>query len=128
MKEPTTVKPEKATARKALRRFTHNPLSIAGLVLVLILTVSAILAPLLAPHDPAKQTLLDKRSTPFGKYLLGADQFGRDILSRLIYGARASLFVAFFSVLIALTGGIVIGTICGYWGGLADAVLMRVMI
>jgi peptide/nickel transport system permease protein len=127
MKEPTTVKPEKAIARKALRRFTHNPLSIAGLVLVLILTVSAILAPLLAPHDPAKQTLLDKRSTPFGKYLLGADQFGRDILSRLIYGARASLFVAFFSVLIALTGGIVIGTICGYWGGLADAVLMRVM-
>jgi len=127
MKEPTTVKPEKTTAHKALRRFTHNPLSIAGFVLVLILTVAAILAPLLAPHDPAKQTLLDKRSTPFGKYLLGADQFGRDILSRLIYGARSSLFVAFFSVLIALTGGIAIGTICGYWGGLADAVLMRVM-
>jgi ABC-type dipeptide/oligopeptide/nickel transport system permease subunit len=60
-------------------------------------------------------------------FLLGADQFGRDILSRLIYGARSSLFVAFFSVLIALTGGMVIGTICGYWGGMANAMLMRLM-
>ena len=118
---------ERTTAEKALRRFTHNPLSIAGLILVLILALAAILAPFLSPQDPAKQNLLDKRSLPFGKYLLGADQFGRDILSRLIYGARSSLFVAFFSVLIALTGGIVIGTICGYWGGIANALLMRLM-
>jgi len=130
MKERTILqrvfKPGKTRSWKALRRFTHNPLSVVGLVLVLMLLVGAILAPFLAPQDPAKQNLLDKRSRPGGKYLLGADQFGRDILSRLIYGARSSLFVALFSVLIALTGGIVIGTICGYRGGIVDGFLMRV--
>jgi peptide/nickel transport system permease protein len=118
---------ERSASHKALRRFMRNPLSIAGLLLVIILVVVAILAPVISPHDPSKQNLLDKRSKPFGKYLLGADLFGRDILSRLIYGARASIFVACFSVLIALAGGILIGTICGYWGGLIDTILMRLM-
>ncbi len=117
----------RTATNKALRRFTRNPLSITGLVLVILLALVAILAPVLAPLDPAKQNLLDKRAKPFGKYLLGADQFGRDILSRLIYGARASLFVAVFSVAIALTGGIVIGTVCGYWEGFLGGVLMRLM-
>src|SRR5512139_619230 len=120
-------KKERTATNKALRRFTRNPLSITGLVLVILLALVGILAPVLAPLDPAKQNLLDKRAKPFGKYLLGADQFGRDILSRLIYGARASLFVAVFSVAIALTGGIVIGTVCGYWEGFLGGVLMRLM-
>ena len=123
----SSLKKERTATHKALRRFTKNPLSITGLVLVILLALVAILAPVLAPVDPAKQNLLDKRAKPFGKYVLGADQFGRDILSRLIYGARASLFVAFFSVAIALTGGIVIGTVCGYWGGFLGGVLMRLM-
>jgi peptide/nickel transport system permease protein len=118
---------ERSATHKALRRFTRNPLSITGLLLVVILVVVASLAPVLSPHDPTKQNLLDRRSQPFGKYVLGKDLFGRDILSRLIYGARASIFVAFFSVLIALAGGMLIGTICGYWGGLIDGVLMRLM-
>ena len=113
--------------RRALRRFMKNPLSITGLVLVVALTVTAVFAPVIAPHDPATQHLLDKRARPFGKYILGADQFGRDILTRLIYGARVSLVVAFFSVLIALAGGVIIGTLCGYVGGLVDTVLMRFM-
>jgi len=112
---------------RALRRFLRNPLSVTGLIVVLVLVTVAVLAPLIAPYDPGRQHLLDKRSKPFGKYILGADQFGRDILSRLIYGARVSLVVAIFSVLIALCGGIVVGTLCGYLGGLVDAVLMRFM-
>lgn len=122
-----TKRQEGSATHKALRRFTRNPLSVTGLLLVVILVVVASLAPVLSPHDPTKQNLLDKRSTPFGKYVLGTDLFGRDILSRLIYGARVSIFVAFFSVLIALAGGMLIGTICGYWGGLIDAILMRLM-
>jgi peptide/nickel transport system permease protein len=94
---------------------------------VIALALTAILAPFLAPKDPTAQSLFDKRAKPFGKFVLGADQFGRDILSRLIYGARVSLFVAFFSVLIALAGGLFIGTICGYFEGLLDTLLMRVM-
>ncbi|MCU0594793.1 MAG: ABC transporter permease [Desulfobacterota bacterium] len=118
---------KKRPRSRALRRFYRNPLSLLGLFLVVVLTLTAVLAPLLAPKDPAAQSLFDKRAKPFGKFLLGADQFGRDILSRLIYGARVSLFVAFFSVAIALSGGLIIGTLCGYFEGALDTLLMRVM-
>lgn len=128
IKTQTSAKRGKAlTRRRALQRFIRNPLSVTGLVIAIILTTAAILAPAIAPQDPATQHLFDKRSKPFGKYILGADQFGRDILSRLIYGARVSLCVAVASVLIALTGGIVVGTLCAYIGGLVDAILMRFM-
>jgi len=113
--------------RRALRRFVRNPLSVSGLIIVVILTAAAVSAPVVSPDDPAVQHLFDKRSKPFGKYILGADQFGRDILSRLIFGARVSLFVAVMSVLIALSGGILVGTVCGYFGGIVDAGLMRFM-
>ena len=113
--------------QRVLRRFFRNPLSVMGLVVVLALLFIAIFAPLVAPHDPAKQHLIEKRAKPFGKYLLGADQFGRDILSRLIFGARVSLTVSIFSVLIGLAGGVVVGTLSGYIGGVVDTVLMRLM-
>ena len=112
---------------KALKRFFRNPLSVIGLVLVMTVTVCAVCAPVLAPHDPAAQHLFDKRSKPLDKYVMGADQFGRDILSRLIYGSRVSLTVAVGSVLIALAGGTLIGVVSGYVGGICDAVLMRIM-
>lgn len=112
---------------KALKRFVRNPLSVVGLVLVVTVTACALAAPVLAPHDPAEQHLFDKRSKPFGKYVLGADQFGRDILSRLIYGSRVSLTVAVGSILIALAGGLAVGIVSGYAGGIWDAVLMRMM-
>jgi len=113
--------------QRVLRRFFRNPLSVMGLVVVLVLLFVAIFAPLVAPQDPAKQHLIEKRAKPFGKYLLGADQFGRDILSRLIFGARVSLTVSILSVLIGLAGGVVIGTLSGYIGGVVDSVLMRLM-
>lgn len=112
---------------KALKRFLKNPLSVLGLLLVITITACAVSAPLIAPQDPAEQHLFDKRSKPFGKYSLGADQFGRDILSRLIYGARVSLTVSVGSILIALLGGSLIGIVAGYLGGLCDSILMRLM-
>jgi peptide/nickel transport system permease protein len=112
---------------RSLKRFLKNPLSVVGLVLVVTITVCALAAPVLVPHDPSEQHLFDKRSKPFGKYVLGADQFGRDILSRLIYGARVSLTVAVGSIVIALAGGILVGVVSGYAGGFCDSALMRLM-
>lgn len=117
----------KTNKYKALRRFLKNPLSVLGLFLVIVITGCALAAPLISPHDPTEQNLFDKRSKPFGEYSLGADQFGRDILSRLIYGARVSLTVSVGSILIALLGGAFIGVLAGYTGGICDSVLMRMM-
>src|SRR5499426_1267052 len=96
-----------------------------GLALVVALALAATLAPWLAPHDPTRQSLMEKRAMPGGKFLLGADEFGRDILSRVIYGSRVALLVGVLSVLIALVGGLVLGTVSGFAGGWLDAVMMR---
>jgi peptide/nickel transport system permease protein len=109
----------------AWTRFSRNRLAVVGLALIVVLGLSAALAPWLAPYDPARQSLVEKRSTPGAKYWLGADEFGRDILSRVIYGSRVALLVGVLSVLIALAGGLVLGTISGFAGGWLDAVMMR---
>ena len=109
----------------AWSRFRRNRLALVGLVLVGVLSVTAALAPWLAPYDPARQSLVEKRAPPGGKYLLGADEFGRDILSRVIYGSRVALVVGSHSVAIALVFGLLLGTAAGFAGGWLDAVLMR---
>jgi ABC-type dipeptide/oligopeptide/nickel transport system permease subunit len=109
----------------AWSRFCRNRLALVGLTLVGVLALSAALAPWLAPLDPARQSLIEKRTTPGGKYLLGADEFGRDILSRVIYGSRVALLVGVLSMAIAVIGGLVFGTAAGFAGGWLDAVMMR---
>jgi peptide/nickel transport system permease protein len=109
----------------AWTRFCRNRLAMVGLALIVVLAVSAALAPWLAPYDPARQSLIEKRAKPGGKYWLGADEFGRDILSRVIYGSRVALLVGVLSVIIALTGGLTLGTVSGFAGGWLDAVMMR---
>jgi ABC-type dipeptide/oligopeptide/nickel transport system permease subunit len=106
-------------------RFRRNRLALLGLVLVVALTLSAVLAPWLSPYDPGRQSLIEKRAKPGGKYLLGADEFGRDILSRVIYGSRVALLVGVLSVVIALAGGLLLGTLAGWAGGWLDALMMR---
>jgi peptide/nickel transport system permease protein len=109
----------------AWSRFRRNRLALVGLVLVVVLAVSAALAPWLAPYDPARQSLVEKRAKPGAKYVLGADEFGRDILSRVIYGSRVALLVGVLSALIAVVGGLLLGTVAGFAGGWLDAVMMR---
>ena len=108
-------------------RFRKNRLALIGLALVLMLVLAATLAPWLALHDPTRQSLIEKRARPGAKYLLGADEFGRDILSRVIYGSRVALLVGVVSVLIALAGGLVLGTAAGFTGGWLDTVVMRIV-
>ena len=109
----------------AWKRFCRNRLALVGLALVVVLAVSAALAPWLAPYDPARQSLIEKRAKPGAKYWLGADEFGRDIFSRVIYGSRIALLVGVLSVVIAMSGGLLLGTISGFAGGWLDAVMMR---
>jgi ABC-type dipeptide/oligopeptide/nickel transport system permease subunit len=106
-------------------RFRHNRLALLGLALVTVLALTAALAPWLAPYDPARQSLIEKRARPGGKYVLGADEFGRDILSRVIYGSRVALLVGVLSALIALVGGLLLGMTAGFAGGWLDTALMR---
>ena len=109
----------------AWRRFRRNRLALVGLVIVALIVTAAMFAPWLAPYDPAKQTLFEKRARPGGKYVLGADEFGRDILSRVIYGARVALVVGLVSVGIALGLGLVLGSLAGFLGGWVDSAIMR---
>ena len=114
-----------STGAAMWKRFRRNRLALMGLVIVTLLACAAVFAPHLAPADPAKQALQDKRMPPGAKYRLGADEFGRDIVSRLIYGSRVALQVGVVSVLIALALGVALGTVAGYAGGAVDEVLMR---
>lgn len=103
------------------------------ILIIAVVTVMAVLAPLLAPHDPIAQTLKDKLLPPFwleggeARYPLGTDAFGRDILSRLIYGARVSLIVALLALTVGGGIGLMIGIVAGYLGGIVETVLMRLV-
>ncbi|HHY31800.1 MAG TPA: ABC transporter permease [Firmicutes bacterium] len=113
--------------RSAWRRLLRNRSAVAGGVLVLLLAAVAIAAPYLAPYDPLAPSLEDRLSPPSVLHWLGTDDLGRDILSRIIYGARASLQVGILAVAFALAAGAVLGIVAGYYGGLMDNLIMRVM-
>ena len=118
-------------ARIRIGRWLEPVLPVWPLVLVLALFVAvAALAPVVAPHDPAKQDLLARLNPPGSSvrdtlYVLGTDEVGRDLLSRVVYGARISLAVAFLSVLGSLLVGSVLGMMAAYYRGPAEAVIMR---
>lgn len=97
-----------------------------GLIGVLLVVAVAIAAPLLAPHDPVEmgEELL---SSPGGAYPLGTDEFGRDVLSRLLYGARVSIYVGLVATGIGAVGGLALGLLAGYYGGAVDNIIMRLM-
>lgn len=109
------------------RRLLKNRLAAAGGVLLLGFLLLAIAAPLAAPEDPFAQNLYERLQPPSLANPFGTDDFGRDVLSRVIHGARISLRVGVTAVLIALVLGVPIGLVSGYWGGGLDQVLMRAM-
>jgi ABC-type dipeptide/oligopeptide/nickel transport system permease subunit len=109
------------------RRFARNPGAVFGLAVFLGLVGMAVFAPLLAPHDPLAQGVGQPLQGPSAAHWAGTDSFGRDILSRIIYGARVALVVGVVAVLLALVIGVALGLIAGYYGGVVDAIIMRVM-
>jgi peptide/nickel transport system permease protein len=112
---------------EVLFRLRKSPLAMFGLVFIIFLAFVAIFANALAPYPYQKQNLMRSYETPSKQYWLGTDEFGRDILSRLIFGARISLQVGFIAVGIALVVGGMLGATAGYYGGRIDNVIMRVM-
>jgi len=107
------------------KRFSKNRLSIIGAIVVLFLITVSLLAPFIAPYDPTTIDVYNVLSPPDKVHLLGTDELGRDLLSRIIWGSRVSLKVGFVAVGIAIMIGIIIGAIAGFYGGKVDAILMR---
>jgi peptide/nickel transport system permease protein len=107
--------------------FNRNVISWVGVLLTIILVGMAVLAPLLAPYDPVEQHIMDRFGGPSVKYWLGTDEYGRDIFSRIAWGARISLSVGTISVLLGMVVGGALGVFAGYRGGLWDNLIMRLM-
>jgi peptide/nickel transport system permease protein len=110
-----------------LKAFQRNRLAVVGGVVVGCLALLAVLAPTIAPHDPNRPDVRRILDPPSSRHLLGTDHLGRDVMSRMLYGARVSLAVGFVSVGIAATIGILLGAAAGYHGGLIDAGIMRLV-
>jgi peptide/nickel transport system permease protein len=107
--------------------FNANKTSWVGLVIVVAVILAAVFAPVISPHDPLEQNILSRLQPPHDDYYLGTDYFGRDILSRLLYGARISLVIGVASTVIALVLGSLIGILAGWYGGKFDVVVMQTM-
>lgn len=109
------------------RVFFQRKVVLFGLIILTLLVITAIFAPLLAPYDPFLISMAESLQQPSGKHLLGTDLQGRDTLSRLIYGSRMALMVGFGSVLLAGIVGVTLGLVAGYFGGITNMVIMRIM-
>ena len=120
-----------ATGRGAWARLgagiRHHKMASFGAGIVILMVLSALLAPWLAPHDPLEQDVLLRLASPSADFPLGNDSFGRDILARILWGGRVSLYVSTLSVLIAIFVGGALGILAGYIGGLFDRVVMAAM-
>lgn len=104
-----------------------NTRAVVGLGIVAVLVLCAVLAPILAPYGPNEQNPRNRLQGPSAEHWFGTDELGRDILSRIIYGARISMSVGLIAICISLIGGVALGAIAGYYGGTADNIIMRCM-
>lgn len=109
-----------------LIEFVKNKLALLGLLIIFLLVLTALFAPQIAPYDPIATALADRLQPPGPEHLLGTDEVGRDIFSRIVWGSRLTLYVILLVAVIAAPVGIVIGTMAGYFGGIIDTVLMRI--
>ncbi|MBD1551473.1 ABC transporter permease [Pseudomonas typographi] len=129
---PTAARPDGITRAPAarspfVRKFLANKGAVVGTVVLLVFVLAALLAPWVAPFDPLKANFLAVRKAPSLVHWLGTDELGRDLFSRLLWGARSSLLAGGVSVAIAMVIGVPLGLVAGYFGGKLDAVISRVM-
>ena len=130
--EPIQISRSRTWGRSLLDVVRRKPLGTAGAIVTLLLIFAAVSAPLIAPFDPYELNLTEqglpiRQQAPNGEFLFGTDALGRDVLSRIIYGARVSLMVGFMSVALGTGVGTAIGLASGYWGGKVDEVLQRIV-
>jgi len=116
----------KSGMHQALRRLSRNPLSLAALLVIVALILVAVFANWIAPQDPFKQDLSDVLRAPNAVHWFGTDEYGRDVFSRLVYGARITLYITALVTIIVGPVGLAIGTMSGYFRGWVDVVFMRI--
>jgi peptide/nickel transport system permease protein len=118
---------QQSPARLALHRFLHRPVAVAGLAVIVVFVAVAVLAPLITPYDPIATSWTTIRKAPSALHWMGTDENGRDVLARVMFGARASLLAGVVSVLIAAGIGVPAGLLAGFAGGWTDALLSRLV-
>jgi len=124
---PAAARPA-SLLRETVGKLSQSATAVAGAAIILVFVIGALFAPLISPHDPVEQAISERQQPPFTPgYLLGSDELGRDILSRIIHGARISLVIGLVSVGISLAAGLVIGTLSAYYGGWLDRIVMRLI-
>ena len=121
-----TLNPRARRRRRLRRRFLRRPLAVFGLVVATLAVLVALLAPWLAPFDPARQNFEAVLSPPSGAHLMGTDDLGRDVLSRVMFGARASIQAGVLSTVLALIVAVPLGLIAGYFRGWWDPIISRI--
>jgi peptide/nickel transport system permease protein len=124
--QPATISPRARRRRRLMRRFARRPTALVGLVITIIVVLAALLAPVIAPYDPAVEHFNATLQRPGGAFLLGTDDLGRDVLSRIIWGARASIQAGVLSSLLAMIIATPLGFIAGYYRGWIDPVISRI--
>jgi peptide/nickel transport system permease protein len=124
---PSTIRPVRGRRWAVLRQAARTRLGPLGVVVMLIAIMVALLAPAISPYDPLKQDLGNTLARPDRAHLMGTDNIGRDVLSRVIWGTRVSLMAGFGSVALAMVTGGLLGLLAGYAGGRTDGLVMRLM-
>ena len=118
--------PQAGPWRRACRKLVRNRIAMLGLATVLFFVLLAVFAPWIAPHDPIETSWGAIRKPPSASYWFGTDELGRDVLSRVVWGTRASLMAGVVSVTISLVLGVLIGMVAGFFGGLVDSIISRI--
>lgn len=127
-KQTKTAPKKRSKFQETWRRFKKNGRAVVGLAIVAILLLAAVLAPIISsPYGPNDQNPRNRLQGPSAEHWFGTDELGRDILTRIIYGARISMSVGLIAICISLIGGVALGAVAGYYGGALDNIIMRCM-
>lgn len=118
---------KRSQARDVWIRFRRNKLAMLGMAIVLVVIFACVFANVLSPYDPAQQNLSERLLMPSLQHPFGTDNYGRDLLTRVLYGGRISLLVSIVAVAISVVIGVILGATAGYFGGLYESVVMRIM-
>ena len=122
----TRLQAQLGQAYRTLRALLRNPLTVVGLVIILTLLLTAAFAPWIAPYSPIEGQLTERLLPPSAAHWMGTDELGRDIFSRVIHGARITLFIVLLVAVISAPLGLIIGAVSGYFGGVADRIIMGI--
>lgn len=125
--ERSTVRKKESSFGRVVHQLLKNKAATIGFIIFMVECIIALLAPWIAPYDPAEMDILNKFATPSLQHLMGTDDLGRDLFSRVLYGARYSLGMGISATFLGSVFGMLVGSICGYFGGKVDYVIMRIL-